>query len=385
MNEERTEWLSMMLKIADPVLHALKEQKLKKVMPVEMIEGTNREDFTYLEALARLLVGMAPWLEASVERNEEELRLSYCHLAREAIDAATDSDSEDFMNFTEGGQTLVDTAFLAQALLRAPDELWQKLESRVKDNVIHALKETRAKKPVFSNWLLFSAIIEAALFKVGEADWDRMRIDYALKQFDHWYLGDGIYSDGPAFHYDAYNSFVIHPMLLDLIETIGSEYPDWEEEKRKIQGRSKRYAAIQERLISPDGTFPPVGRSIAYRCGAFQSLARHAWKDDLPEELAPAQVRSALTAVIRKSLGAPGTFTHDNWLTIGFSGHQPGIGERYISTGSVYLCTAVFLPLGLPYYHEFWTGDNMDWTAKKAWGGQAFQIDKAWKEEQVYD
>ena len=33
-----------------------------------------------------------------------------------------------------------------------------------------------------------------------------------------------------------------------------------------------RYAAVQERLIAPDGTFPALGRSIAYRCGAFHLL-----------------------------------------------------------------------------------------------------------------
>jgi hypothetical protein len=120
-----------------------------------------------------------------------------------------------------------------------------------------------------------------------------------------------------------------------------------------------------------------VGRSIAYRCGAFQLLAQMALQKLLPASLTPAQVRSALTAVIRKSMQAPGTFDKNGWLTIGFCGHQPGIGEHYISTGSLYLCTTAFLPLGLPPSDEFWSGAPVDWTSKRAYSGNEFPIDKA--------
>src|SRR6218665_2169881 len=97
--------------------------------------------------------------------------------------------------------------------------------------------------------------------------------------------------------------------------------------------RAQRYAAIQERLISPEGTFPPTGRSIAYRCGAFQLLAQMALQKQLPQNLKPAQVRGALTSVIQKTIDAPGTFDKNGWLTIGLAGHQPEVGEGYISTG----------------------------------------------------
>ncbi len=373
----REYWLQSMLKIANPVLLNLKDRTLKKVMPVEMKEGTNREQFAHLEALSRLLVGMAPWLEKkSGDREEEALRLQYCELARLAIDAGTDPNSPDYMNFSNDFQPIVDTAFFVHALLRAPYELWEKLDDRVKNNVILAVKATRTRKPIFSNWLLFSALIEAFLYKVGEKDWDPMRIDFAVKQFDQWYLGDGVYSDGPEFHYDYYNSFVIHPMLVDLLETVGDEYKEWLESKEAVIERSKRYAVIQERLISPEGTFPPVGRSIAYRFGVFQTLAHHALRNDLPSELAPEQIRSALTQVVKRTLEAPGTFTDTGWLTLGFCGHQPEIGEGYISTGSVYLCAAVFLPLGLAVSDPFWSNPAMEWTSKRAWSGKSFPIDQ---------
>ena len=88
-------------------------------------------------------------------------------------------------------------------------------------------------------------------------------------------------------------------------------------------------------------------------------------------------MRSALTAVMRRSLGAEGTFDAKGWLTIGFCGHQPGVGETYISTGSFYLCSVVFLPLGLGVSHRFWSEAGADWNSRKEWGGEDFVADHA--------
>ncbi len=128
-------------------------------------------------------------------------------------------------------------------------------------------------------------------------------------------------------------------MLVDVLDACKDESPAWKDLAVREQQRARRYAAVQERLIAPDGSFPPIGRSIAYRCGAFHLLAQTALRRALPDGVSPAQVRSALTAVIRRSIEAPGTFDADGWLRIGFCGHQPGIGESYISTGSLYLCS----------------------------------------------
>jgi hypothetical protein len=74
---------------------------------------------------------------------------------------------------------------------------------------------------------------------------------------------------------------------------------------------------------------------------------------------------------------APGTFDKNGWLTIGFAGHQPSIGERYISTGSVYLCSGAWLPLGLPSTEDFWSATAELWTQQKAWSGIDLKTDHA--------
>ena len=368
---ERAYWTETACRIAKPVLSHLADRTLRLRMPVEKKPGTQQERFTHLEAFARLLVGLSPWLELG-----ETASAPWAVLALRSLDAITDPSSPDVGPFAEEGQPLVDAAFLAQALLRAPNALWHPLDPRVKRQVIAALKATRRTKPPFNNWLLFSAMVEVALFAFGENDWDKTRVDYALRQHGQWYLGDGVYGDGPSYHADYYNAFVIHPMLIDILSHVGDE-GGWAKLFPHVWERAIRYAAQLERTISPEGAFPPLGRSLAYRFGCLQPLAQMALQKNLPDGVNPAQVRCAMTAVIRRMVEAPGTFDENGWLRIGFCGAQPGIGEDYISTGSLYLCSAAFLPLGLPDSAPFWSDPDEDWTSVKAWGGQSFAIDKA--------
>lgn len=376
---DREYWVEQLERLADPVLANLARGTLKRNMPVECAPGTEaeRRRFSHLEALGRLLAGIAPWLETPLEAGaERDLQQRYAGLARDAIRSATDPASPDFLNFSDGDQPLVDCGFLAEALLRAPTELWTKLDARTQRDLVTALASSRAITPGFSNWLLFSAMVETALAMMGER-WDGMRIDYAVRKHNEWYLGDGIYSDGPQFHWDYYNSFVIQPMLLDTLRNISRYSHRWDGFLPDALAHAKRYAAIQERLVSPEGAFPAIGRSIAYRCGAFHLLAQIGLLGELPPRLTGPQVRGALTSVMRRLLSAPGTFDENGWLRIGFCGHQPHLGERYISTGSLYLCATVLLPLGLAPADPFWAGPPKDWTSRRIWTGQDLPADHA--------
>ena len=374
---EREYLVKTLTKIADPVLLALSKNELKKTMPVEALVAKDRVYSTYLEAFGRLLAGMAPWLELGPDDTVEgKLRKKYIDLAVIGIKNATDPKAVDFMNFNQGRQPLVDAAFFAQALIRAPKQLWGNLDAATQKNVIEVLRSSRVIQPSFSNWLMFSATVEAALQKYDNSG-DKMRLDYAIKQHLQWYKGDGAYGDGPNFHWDYYNSFVIQPMLIEVTKVMLDAKQDTKKYYELMLERGKRYAAVQERLISPEGTFPPIGRSLAYRFGAFQLLSKIALMKELPEHVTPQQVRSALYAVIKRQVEMPNTFTKDGWLTIGFAGHQPSVGENYISTGSLYLCSEAFLILGLPESDPLWTAPYADWTAKKAWKGEPIEIDHA--------
>jgi hypothetical protein len=379
--QAREYWLSVLQRLSEPLLRVAAAGDLKSAMPIEAHpKSIGRGEYTHLEAVGRLLAGIAPWLELDLPQDSAERQLQQTNrqLARAAVARICHPTEPAGLNFDRGGQPVVDAAFLAQAVLRAPTQLWEKLPAPAQKNLANALAKTRSILPGFNNWLLFSGTIEAALHRMGQW-WDPMRVDYALRQHEAWYAGDGCYNDGPAFHFDYYNSFVIQPMLLDIVAELlpcggGKLTPEF---AQQLLRRCQRYAEILERLISPEGTLPPVGRSLAYRFGILQPLGHLALRGDLPESLPPAQVRSAMNAVIRRMAEAPGTFDSDGWLRIGFCGAQPEVGEPYISTGSLYLCSTGLLPLGLPPAAPFWTGPESDWTARRAWSGQAIPADKA--------
>lgn len=312
-----------------------------------------------------------------LEGEEEQLRARYAALMLEAIGAAVDPQSPDYMEFKTEGQPLVDAAFLAHALVRAPKAITGRLDERVKGHLIAALKQTRRTAPSGSNWLLFSAMVEAALYILGDADYDRMRVGYAVHMFMDWYKGDGVYGDGKDFHWDYYNSFVIQPMLVDVVAIFEQESEQYAALKPVIMERAQRYASVLERSIAPDGTYPFLGRSIVYRFGAFQLLSQAALQHFLEEALPPAQVRCALTAVIERIMNAPGTLDEKGWLRPGIYGYQPELAESYINTGSLYLCAAVFLPLGLLPSDPFWSGEELKWTALRIADGENVMRDHA--------
>jgi len=376
--DDRAYWVAVAERLGRPVLTHLSRRGLRTRMPVEQKPGADRFAYTHLEAFGRLLCGLAPWLALpGLAGAERTLQTEFQQLAQVSLDAATDPASPDFMNFTHGGQPLVDAAFLAQAILRAPSVLWEPLDARVKQQVVAALKSTRSiATPAHNNWVMFAAAVEAALLELGEPR-RTDRLEDCVHKMLGWYAGDGAYGDGPDFHFDYYNSFVIQPMLLDVLTVLQKHGPGFDDTLKLERRRAQRYAAVQERLIAPDGTFPALGRSITYRFGALQVLALMALKQELPAGVKPAQVRAAMTAVIRRMVAAPGTFDSAGWLQIGFCGHQPGLGETYISTGSLYLCSAGLLPLGLPPADAFWSAPAERWTSQKLWAGENLPADHA--------
>ncbi|NOT26794.1 MAG: DUF2264 domain-containing protein [Acidobacteria bacterium] len=382
-SRDRDYWVHVLERIASPVVGNLAAGTLRASMPVEQSGRHDRQGVAHLEAFGRTLAGIAPWLELEPDDTAEgRLRAEFRDLVRRALINAVDPSSRDSLKFADAvlKQPLVDAAYLAQALVRAPRALTAALDAQTRAHLVTAFETTRVIQPNLSNWLLFPAMVEAGLAVLG-ARWDPLRVEYGLRQHDQWYAGDGAYGDGPEFHWDYYNSYVMHPMMIDVIDTCRSHLSIAEQMAARVDRRARRYAAVLERLVAPDGTFPPIGRSITYRVGAFQLLSQMALRRSLPDGVSAAQVRSALTAAMHRSLDAPGTFDANGWLQIGLCGHQPATAENYITTGSLYMCALVLLPLGLGPDDPFWSLPGEAWTSARAWSGQPFPADHALSEE----
>ena len=152
MNNTRQFWLDALKTIVRPVLENLSTGRLVATMPVEHHpKSLDRHEYTYLEAFGRAMKGLAPWLaHPAQDAEEEKQRVEWCALARKALRMAVDPASPDCMNFEQGHQPIVDAAFLAQAILRAPDELWERLDSETQHLLVEKMKHTRTRKPYFN-------------------------------------------------------------------------------------------------------------------------------------------------------------------------------------------------------------------------------------------
>lgn len=375
---DRSYWVSILSAMATPILENLSKGTFQKNMPMVVSESYDSRNpkVGYLEAFGRLLAGMGPWLGLKDDQTEEgKLRLKFKEQALLGIKNCVDPKSPDYFAWRDSSsQTLVDAAHLALGILRAPHALWEPLSNETKQNLIDELKHIRWIKPGQNNWLLFSAITETFLYSVG-VEPQREKIDEAINKFDQeWYVGDGWYSDGNHFAFDYYNGYIIHCMLVETLKH-NLKAGNYQEKYDRAYKRMQRYAQQQERLISPDGFYPIIGRSSTYRNGAFQPLAQVALDKNIPEGISYGQIRAGLTAIL-KNIYKFDLYDKHGWLILGFTTSEQGnIADTYTNAGSLYEASLSFLPLGLPADDEFWISEPEDWTSKKAFSGKKFPKD----------
>lgn len=380
---DREKWVDVCYSIAAPVLENMSKGELQKNMELELSPNWDGRDpkVAYMECFGRLMAGITPWLALPDDDTPEGAKRK--QLREWALDAykhAVDLESPDFLEW--GGahpQPLVDAAYLAESFLRAPS-LWQQLDSVTQGRYIERFKNMRIHRPAYNNWLLFRGLIEAFILMAEPESADNFIFTTVGRKMDEWYLGDGMYGDGPELALDNYNAYVIHPMYIEMLETIEQNPTPHNRWVGNIDSelavkRMQRYNQFIERLISPEGTYPAFGRSVVYRLGAFQTLAMSAWKYGFPTGLTNGSVRSALTAVMENMFKMPGNFTPGGYLALGFVGHQPELSNSYTNNGSLYITSCMFLPLGLPADHPFWTDAAEPWTQKRAWSGGTIPID----------
>ena len=386
---DREYWSALAYKMAQPVLENMAKGELQKNMMTEFSPSFDKRDrrVVYMETFGRLMAGISPWLslpddDTAEGRQRRQLR----EWALQAYKNAVDPESPDYLLWRKEGQTLVDAAYLAESFIRAYDALWMPLDDTTKQRYIDEFTRLRRVDPPYTNWLLFSSTIESFLAKAG-APHDNFRINMAIRKTEEWYVGDGWFSDGQGtFAFDYYSCYVFHAMYLEtlqnMIEAKGSGWGiDYRKFRERQLKRTQKMAIVLERFISPEGTFPVIGRSTPYRMAAMQPLALMAWYQTLPKDLSNGQVRAALTQVFHRMFDQQDNFNAGGYLTIGFCGSQPETADWYTNNGSLYMCSLAFMPLGLPADHPFWKDAPQPWTQVKAWGGQPFPKDHRWNDD----
>ena len=393
---DREYWCEQAYKMAQPVLENMAKGELQKNMQTEFspsFDNRNRK-VVYMETFGRLMAGIAPWLalpdSAFGSSAAEQKELAQVRQLREwalaSYKNSVDPESPDYLCWGVAGQNLVDAAYIAESFIRAYDALWVPLDKVTKERYIKEFKKLRSIEPPYTNWFLFSSTIESFIAKTaGLREYDDFRVMMTIRKVEEWYVGDGWYADGPVFAFDYYSSYVFHAMYLETLQNMIDARANTRLEYRKYYDRAlkraQKFSIILERFISPEGTFPVIGRSTPYRMAAMQPLALMAWYQKLPRELSNGQVRAALTQVMHRMYDQQQNYNEGGFLTIGFCGHQPETADWYTNNGSLYMTSLSLMPLGLPANHDFWTCKAEPWTQVKAWGGQPFPKDHRWADD----
>lgn len=373
-------WKSILIKIVSPIIEGFADKSiinnfpkiyspwLANVVP-SSTPGPNQkkdkynDDKIFMELFCRTVLGINILFNKKNIENDEIIK----NLFNKTLIGFTNvfNGMIDFNNMDN--QIIVEMALLAISFKRH-SYLWNNINNSTKDKILNTMIMAKNKFiPNFNNWLLFKCMIDIFLFLNNKTK-DLSSCYINLNKFEKFYIGDGWYKDGVTFHIDYYNSFVIHPLLLDIYDELKKINISYEEKYNNQIIRIQRYTEFLERMIASDGTFPLFGRSMVYRTAVFHALSYCAYLNILPTTLSNGQVRCGLDAVINK-IFIDDNFDNNNFLHFGFIGYQPEIADSYSNTGSLYYCLLIFIPLGLESNHSFWTDNNDDWTQKKAWSG----------------
>ncbi len=385
----REQWIALLLEIAEPVIDRFLSRTILTDFPIKFsshlspdLYGKNRVK-VHVELFARTLLGVSPLF-----RHPED-NTAICKKTLEMIQVAFGKpQSPPLLAFYQmDRQLIVEMALIILAFVRVP-LLWQSIPLGTQQEILKVAHFAVTQfKPHNNNWLLFQAIIDLFLtkqrFRVSGTPYNAMRrVMENLGRIESYYVGDGWYKDGEIFHMDYYNSFVIHPFLVDIYRELGQTAL-----YQRAVGRMMRHADFLERLIGSDGTYPIFGRSAVYRCGVFHALAYapYHWTGSPQNLFKLAAAREGMTAVLERSFKTEpmksGNFGKEwKYLTLGFTGEQSWIADGYSNSGSVYYALLIFTPVGLPESHPFWSMDDEEgggWSQRKAWRGEEIRKDTA--------
>ena len=304
-----------------------------------------------LECFSRMFAGMSPWMALD---NAIDVKLKI--LSKFDVVVYKDVFGEQ--------QSIVECAYICYGFLLTKNILWKQLSEKTQLQFINILHKVRSLIQSYHrrcNWYLFHGMIEA-FFKSVSGQYDYNFVMDMIETVESWYCGDGFYKDGEReFTMDYYNSYVIHPFYIEILKICKPEMVS------QAFDRCIRYSEFLERIIGPDGTFPPLGRSIIYRFGAFHALAYCVYNEKISTQHTYSQLQRSLSKVLIRII-TDLVFDSNGMLEIGFTGKQPSIADDYSSWGSCYLTTLGFLPLGLSKNHIFWSDLRVDYYSQElAW------------------
>jgi hypothetical protein len=258
------------------------------------------------------------------------------------------------------GQPHVEAASIALSMHLTREATWDTLAPDEQDRLAAWLRHAIDMEPSSNNWYLFPLTIASFLEGVGRADEQTAYvIERGLTLIEHWYRGEGWYSDGDGDAFDHYIGWALH-----LYPLLHARLRGDHELLGRLGPRLEEFLKSFARTFDRNGAPLYLGRSMTYRMATLASVAMGEVTGFTP--LTHGQSRRILSADLRYFLerGA----TKDGVLTLGWHGpHEPTL-QRYSGPGSPYWTSKGFAALLLPAEHPVWTeaeealpGDSADY------------------------
>nr|WP_231366272.1 DUF2264 domain-containing protein [Zhihengliuella flava] len=245
----------------------------------------------------------------------------------------------------DGGQPLVESASIALSLRITRPWLWDTLEPETRHNVVSWLRGALTVVPAPNNWYLFASTVAGFLESIGEADEAtsaaRKRASLLL---EHWYCGDGWYTDGDGRAFDHYNGWALHlyPVLGDLLD--GTEHG--------YGARLETFLGGFGYWFGSDGAPLYMGRSMTYRFAAATAVGLGALTGNTP--WTPGQSRRLLSGALKYFLDR-GAVTEQGLLSLGWHGPHAASVQGYSGPASPLWAAKAFVCLLAPADAELWT------------------------------
>lgn len=297
-----------------------------------------------LEGFARPLFGLAPLAAGGGE-------FAHWERFREGIISGVDPDHEEHWTlFTGTAQTMVEQAALGLALALIPEQIFDPLPDRAKQQLVTWLKRIEQYEPVQNNWQFFRILVQRGLARVG-APVDEDAQERSLALLDGFYVGDGWYADGTGGARDHYVGWAFHAYGLIFAKLL-PDHPL----AATFRARARRFAQDFEAWFDPEGGVVAFGRSLTYRFAAAGFFSALAFAEE--EALPWGQVKGHLLRHLRFWTELP-ISDRDGVLSVGWSYTNPWMRETYNSAGSPYWAMKAFLCLALPEEHAFWQADEV--------------------------
>eukprot|EP00117_Sycon_ciliatum_P006367 scpid52340/ scgid9933/ len=180
--------------ISRPVLGNLSLCTLNLNMLNQTKDGAYRTcpDYRVAAAFARLISGIAPWLELGASDNstdEGKLRAEFIDLTNKAFyNVFVNQTCRDFVHWNQCHGMVVEAAFVGHSLLRMPKTV-QAMSSELKEAMAINLQLTFTfSPPTWNNWCNFPSILQAGLWYHNLSN-GTSYIYTAIKLQEEWYKG----------------------------------------------------------------------------------------------------------------------------------------------------------------------------------------------------